>query len=327
MKSCFLFPNAISRFSLPVHIAVMAVWNAGRVAQAADRGGKTKQGEGHRSIVTQGDQKAEKVLVDCILGAFPEARILSEEDADNSNMLKKDRPDGLMEAELAFIIDPVDGTAPYGSYLGTWCVSAGVMKNGMLIGSAVYAPDLNGGMLLVAEEGKGTIVIDGALDSVREIAPPETSTAPKKATVFRGVDSDLYEVMIRRIPEIAMNVRVTGVANSGILALAQVASGRITAVIQTPQKAWDWAGAYRAVLEAGRIFSFFRLVPDPTASGADMLVEGGVNAYDFDAFCYDKGNRLGFVAGEPAMVRRLMKVMPRTGWSRTNPENVSGAWQ
>ncbi len=325
-----LVPNTISRFSQPVKTAVMAVVMGGEGAQKADRDGKTKQGEGHRSIVTQGDQWAEQMLVHAILGNFPNARILSEESEqseEHPNLLNHKCPTGLMEAELAYIIDPVDGTAPYGSYLGTWCVSAGVMKNGMLVGSAVYAPDLNGGMLLVAEEGKGTVVIDGALDSVREIVPPETSTTPKKATVFRGVDSDLYEVMIRRIPEIAMNVRVTGVANSGILALAQVASGRITAVIQTPQKAWDWAGAYRAVLEAGRIFSFFRLVPDPIVPGTDMLVEVGVNTYDFDAFCYDKVNRLGFVAGEPAMVRRLMKVLPRTGWARTNPETTSGAWQ
>ena len=92
-----------------------------------------------------------------------------------------------------------------------------------------------------------------------------------------------------------------------------------------PQKSWDWAGAFRAVLETGRTVSFFRLLPDPSAQKSDMLVE--VDGYDFDAFRYAKQHRLGFVAGEPDMVRRIMEQMPRTGYNRTNPETVAGVWK
>ncbi|TSC81713.1 MAG: myo-inositol-1(or 4)-monophosphatase [Parcubacteria group bacterium Gr01-1014_19] len=325
-----LIQNSVARLSASVRIAVKAVMHAGEVAQKADRGAKTKDGEGHRSVVTQGDQRAEAVLVEEILQHFPKsARILSEEDADNQNMLKKDCPDGLMEATYAYIIDPVDGTAPYGSYLGNWCVSAGVMQHGEIVGGAVYAPDLNGGMLLVSDRERCVRVIDPStsddpLNLFGDFAEP---VLPKNATVFFGVDSMLYPSLTKLMPEIAANVRVTGIANSGILALAQVACGRITAVIQTPQKAWDWAGAYRAVLETGRIFSFFRLVPDSENPGTDKLVEVGENTYDFDAFKYEKRNRLGYVAGEPAMVRRLMRLLPRKGYARTNPETVSGNWK
>lgn len=320
--------KVFDRFSDPICVAAEAVMKAGEVAQIADRGAKTKAGEGHRSIVTQGDQGAEKVLVDRILDDFPEARILSEEDAENPRMLDKKNPIGLIEAELSYIIDPIDGTAPYGAHLGNWCVSAGVMERGKLIGGAVYAPDINGGMLLIAEEGVGTFVSDPSVQNFNaRITKPAVSTDPKNATVFRGVDSDLYCSVTALMPVIAANVRVTGTANSGILALAQVACGRQTAVIQTPQKAWDWAGAYRAVLEAGRIFSFFRLVPDPESPGSDMLVEAGENTYDFDAFRYEKKHRLGFVAGEAEMVRRLMRLLPRKGFARINPETASGAWK
>ncbi|MEK7641192.1 MAG: inositol monophosphatase family protein [Patescibacteria group bacterium] len=327
--------RALTDFYPAIRTAAKAAAEAGRVAQWSDRGAKTKAGEGHRSIVTAGDHGAEKILVEKILRDFPQSKILSEEDADNPNMLKKDDPAGLFEAPLAFIIDPIDGTAPYGSFLGTWCVSAGVMVNGNLFGGAVYAPDLNGGMLVVAQDGLGGNIYDGPQSEMWQrrnwLEPLEDkdnqSTDPKKATVFFGVDSMLYKSMTDLMPTIAANVRVTGIANSGILALAQVACGRITAVVQTPQKAWDWAGAYRAVLETGRIFSFFRLVPDTENPGADKLVEVGENKYDFKAFKYEKVNRLGYVAGEPEMVRRLMALLPRKGWARTNPENVSGAWK
>ncbi len=323
-------------FSTPIRELTHAVVKAGEAAQSANRGAKTKAGEGHRSVVTQGDQQSEKVLIDGILRYFPKALILSEEDADNPNMLKKDNPAGLLVADSAFIIDPIDGTAPYGSYLGNWCVSAGMMNEGELTGGAIHVPDLNGGMTVVSEKGKGAVVIDNCPSHRwKEVKSLSDSTDPKNATVFFGVDSMLYPSLTKLMPEIAANVRVTGIANSGILALAQVACGRITAVIQTPQKAWDWAGAYRAVLESGRIFSFFRLVRDwegPLDEETkkplmDKLVEVGENTYDFEAFCYEKMKRLGFVAGEPEMVRRLMRLLPRRGFARTNPEKVSGDWK
>ncbi len=332
----FYFKNSAieslaSRFSPPIRTVIPIVIEAGYVAQQANRGAKTKTGDGYRSIVTEGDQNSEAVLVRSLLSAFPEALILSEEDTDNQNMLSKDCPTGLMEAELAFIIDPIDGTASYGSYLGNWCVSVGMMMRGKLIGGVVYAPDLNGGMLLVSEERIGAVVAENCLLNDCRVTNLDlfiTPTAAKNSVVFRGVDSDLYapigELFSRNI---APMIRVTGITNSGILGLAQVACGRLTAVIQMPQRSWDWAGAYRAVLATGRIFSFFRLTPDPTASNSAILVEVGENIYDFDAFRYEKKYRLGYVAGEPDMVRRLIKFLPRKGLSLENPETIFEVWE
>jgi len=308
--------------------AVRAVVVAGDETKAISLNATVKTGDGHRSIVTEADSDAEKILVNCLLKNFPNAKILSEEDASGPNMLDKNNPAGILDEELVFVIDPIDGTAPRASNLATWCVSAGIMRRGTLIGSAVYAPAINGGMLIWAELGETTHVAEWNFQKITAF-PNIPRHKPKDSFVMVGVDSTLYPSFLGVLPEIAANVRCVGVANSGILGLAQVACQRAQAIIQTPQKAWDWAGAYYALLQSGNVFCCFRLVPDPYDYGMDMLVEEPSDAaLGFDAFRYlPKQNRLGFVAGEPDLCGRVMDLLPRHGWARTNPDAASGNWK
>lgn len=311
-----------------VRRAALSALAAGDMTKKMKLESEVKAGDGHRSIVTKADKTAEAMLVADLVEQFPDAKIMSEEDADNANMVDKKNPEALLSSELAFVVDPVDGTAPRASKLGTWCVGVGVLWRGEMIGSVIYAPAINDGMLVVSELGGAPRVTEwGGMSEV--IYPPAKSTAPKNCFVTFGVDSTLYPSMMNILPEIAANVRCIGMANSGILALAQLACGRVQAVVQTPQKAWDWATAHNAVLQGGKVFRFFRFVPDPDAdpkAESDMLVPAPT--YDLDAFRYlPKQHRLGFVAGEPEIADRIFNLLPRRGLARTNPETVSGNWK
>jgi fructose-1,6-bisphosphatase/inositol monophosphatase family enzyme len=306
-----------------------AVVAAGDQIKMLDPVFKVKEGEGHRSGVTKGDEISQGTLLERLSASFPEAKFLSEEGkGEHPNLLDVKSPNGILDAPLAFIMDPLDGTAPYSNKLGTWCIAVGVMARGQIVGSVVYAPAVQGGMLVVADRDGNVRIAEWDFTKIEAAPRLTTCTKPQKCFVAMGVDPTLYPTFTRLLDGIGANIKAWGLTNSGILGITQAACGRIQAVIQTPQKVWDWAPAYAAVIATGRIIRFFRLVPDPThqtAPPTDILAP--VELYDFAAFCsMPKSNRLGFVAGEPDIVNRIWNLLPRRGWARTNPDTASGTW-
>lgn len=306
--------------------AIQAVISAGTAIKQLDPVFEVKESEGHRSGITKGDALAQETIIDHLSREYPDAVFLSEEgNGDHKNLLTPKNPQGILEAKLAFIIDPTDGTAAYASKLGTWCIGIAVLKYGNIVGSVVYAPALNGGILLVAQEN-GPVVVSEWDFAKTSVLTSAKELPPKKCLVAMGVDLTLYHSMMGIVPIIGANIKAWNLANSGILSLTQVACGRLQAIIQSPQRVWDWAPAYRAVLETGNVFRFFRLIPDPDVADTHMLVP--VENYDFDAFCVlPKENRLGFVAGEPGISERIFNLLPRRGWSRIDPINTTASWK
>jgi myo-inositol-1(or 4)-monophosphatase len=314
--------NVTAAWPFPMRILTDAVLEAGMAIPCLPRTFEVKAGEGHRSGVTKGDEMSRDILFSKLTEAFPEALILSEEESSHPQSLPKENPQGILGEGLRFVIDPLDSTARYGQKMDGWSVGGGMLICGDIMGGAVFAPASNGGLLVAATIGQGVTIVewDGRqTNTISSIALPETP--PKKSVVLLGVDALLYGNIATLNPTIAANVRAVFTSGSGLLGLAWVAARRAQAIIQTPQKAWDWVGAYRAIIESGNVFRFFR------------IVEGNlvpVETYDFDAFRTLKNsnaNRLGFVAGEPDMAERLFNLLPKTGWERTIPDTVSGMWK
>ena len=301
-------------FSVEIQKAVLVAIEAGMVINTFVGTANMKAGDGHRSVITKNDECGQTLIMDQLKKTFPQALFLGEEDSGDTNILSKHQPVGLSAKGVRFIIDPIDGTTLYAARLGNWSVVIGVMVDGELVGSVIFAPTNNSGLLVVAEKGNGLFAIeDGYVEKLPVLSP----VSPNASVVLLGVDTLLYSTITQIIPTIAANVRGMYVSGSGALGLAQVAIGRAQAIIQTPQKAWDWAGAYRLVIEAGGTFAFFKL-------NAGNLI--WTNEISFSAFCYASENRLGFIAGEPSFVERLKKLLPVIGWSRLNPDIVSGNW-
>lgn len=291
-------------------VAAESVVRAGRLAASQDfRYSQVKTGESHRSVVTDGDRKSEAEMIRVQLAAYPNARVLSEENADNPNMLNKSCPTGLMEAEIAFINDPIDGTTPYAARLGNWCVSAGVMRRGQLVAGAIFSPEINGGWLVVAERERGVFGVEGSSKVFLKHRVGDSPESASKSIVLFGVDSTMYQNMAGVFPKVAGSVKSVGISGSGLLALAQLADRRVQAVVQTPQRPWDWAGGYVPVLESGSVFKFFRL-------DGEELVFVDPDWKNPQTFSADKEHRLGFVAGEPHLVEAIAKLLPRTGFVR-----------
>lgn len=293
-----------------------AVFTAGETIKTMPRNFEVKEGEGHRSGTTEGDHLAQQIIVNAVISQIPNARILCEEESVHPAVLPKNNPDGIFDGTTV-IIDPVDSTLHYGEDTGGWAVTAGLMHNSTLVGSAVYAPGINDGFMLVSEAGMGVSILEWGGKVTHNVS--DENREPKKSVVRLGVDALLYPNLVAVVPTIATNVKGVLTTGSGVLGLALLACGRVQAVIQTPQKAWDWATIFNAVIQGGSQFYFFRIIENGN------LEE--VGHYDYASFCFTpKQNRLGFVAGKPNFAEKLLALIPKRDWSRLNPDTVSGSW-
>ncbi len=84
------------------------------------------------SPVTEADEQIEQLLIERISAAHPDHGILGEESARRG-----------LQQEYVWAVDPIDGTDSFVSGLPTWCISIGLLRNGMPYAGAVYLPLLD----------------------------------------------------------------------------------------------------------------------------------------------------------------------------------------
>ena len=93
-----------------LNIAVQAAYNAGSIIQQDSRNLERIKVDrkGHNDFVTEVDKKAEQIIIQTILKAFPNHNIMSEEDGSIDN-----------NSDTTWIIDPIDGTNSNDSFVKT----------------------------------------------------------------------------------------------------------------------------------------------------------------------------------------------------------------
>jgi fructose-1,6-bisphosphatase/inositol monophosphatase family enzyme len=111
--------------------------------------GAVRQKTSAEDLVTDADEAAEKVIAAKLAKAFPGAVVIGEEAVSADEGLL-DRLDG---ADLAFVVDPVDGTKNFASGLTLFGVMAGVVMRGEIVGGVILDPI--GGDWTIAVRGEG----------------------------------------------------------------------------------------------------------------------------------------------------------------------------
>lgn len=117
-------------------------------------------------LVTEADVNAELFITAELKSRFPDAVIVGEEAcSDNPDLLK-----GLGEADLAFTIDPVDGTFNFASGVPLFGVMLAVVVKGETVAGIIYDP--MGKDWLLASKGSGAHIrqINGDMSAVK-VAP------------------------------------------------------------------------------------------------------------------------------------------------------------
>ena len=193
--------------------------------------------KGPADFVSNADKKAEKIVIETIEQARPEAGILAEESGGKVG----DDP------TKRFIIDPLDGTTNFLHGLPHWAVSIGYELRGDLIAGVVYDPIKD--ELFWAERGQGAYLNDRRI----RVSARRSMTESIFGTgiPFAGHDEAGRVLFQKRLD--AMMVHTAGVRRWGAasLDLCYVAAGRLDGFFERGLSPWDTAAGAVIVKEAG----------------------------------------------------------------------------
>ncbi len=222
-----------------LEVARQAAQAAGRVllAHYAAREALTIDQKGRNDFVSQADREAEAVIFALLAQHFPQDGLLGEETGQA----------GVAGAAFVWCIDPLDGTSNFLKGAHNWCVSIGLLQNGMPVLGVVHDPVRQ--EMFEGAEGLG----------VRENGQPmkvSAVDAPDRAAVGIGhvqrVPVEVFCADTARLLNAGFAFRQVG---AGALMLAYLAAGRIDAYFERHMWPWDAIAGLALLRLAGGRFA------------------------------------------------------------------------
>ncbi|TCT35185.1 inositol monophosphatase family protein [Martelella mediterranea] len=215
-------------------------------------------------LVTVADTGAERVIKAGIAELLPEALFIGEEGvAADPDLLPK-----LKDADLAVVVDPIDGTFNFANGISAFGVMLAIVKNGETIAGLIYDP--MGDDFMVAEKGSGSWL-------------KRSDGSSQKMTVAEPVPLDQ---MIG-----AASVSFTSSEKRGQL-LANTAKVRFAASYRCA------AVEYRAFASGGlSFFTYMKLMPWDHLAGVLIGQEAGGYIARYDGSPYRPENLDGGLLG------------------------------
>jgi len=252
-----------------LNIAVRAARAAGKILTKnfGEKADFKAQMKTHNDWVTALDKAAEEAIIAVIKKSYPKHSILAEESGLQTGA----------DADVTWIIDPLDGTTNYLRGIPHFAISIAVAVKGVVQHAVVYDPLRED--LFTATRGAGAqrndkrIRVSNAKDLQSTVLA--TGFPFKNKTllpVHQAIFADLFEPVA--------DMRRGGAA---ALDLAYVASGILDGFWEFGLQPWDTAAGDLLVREAGGIVSDFR-------GGHDYQKHGNI------------------VAGAPKVVKELLGV-------------------
>ena len=235
-----------------LNIAVRAARRAGSIINRAALGAEALEVRAKQAndYVTQVDRAAEEAIIDIVRKAYPDHGFLAEESGGRS-------PD----AEVRWIIDPLDGTTNFIHGFPQYCVSIAIEQRGALAHAVVYDPARN--ELFTASKGRGAFLNDRRVRVSRCVRLKDALVGT--GFPFKEIDRlDLYLKQLRTLMGSTSGVRRPGAA---ALDLAYVACGRLDAFWELGLSPWDMAAGALLIQEAGGLVGGLRGEGDYLESG------------------------------------------------------------
>lgn len=129
--------------------------------------GDVQAKSGPLDLVTTADEQAEKRLATGLERLFPGCAVVGEEAASRDNGLLAT----IADAELCFVVDPVDGTANFCAGLPLFGTMVAVLRRGVVITAVMHDPVGDDTAVAVAGQGAWLEDASGARNALRVAAP------------------------------------------------------------------------------------------------------------------------------------------------------------
>ena len=197
--------------------------------------------KGHNDFVTSIDHAAEAAIIETLGNAYPSHGFLAEE----SGATKGD-------ADITWIIDPLDGTTNYMHGYPQFAVSIGCQVEGRMEHGVIYDPMRQ--EIFTASRGNGAYLENRRL----RVSNRRSLDGALIGTGFPYRDNlhllDTYMAMFKAITQKTAGMRRPGAA---ALDLAYVAAGRTDGFWEFGLRAWDTAAGTLMIREAGGLVATF----------------------------------------------------------------------
>jgi len=182
-----------------------------------------------RDVVTEADHLSEALILEAIRASYPADAILAEETGEHKAKAGEAPTSG---RGRVWIVDPLDGTVNYANGLPVFCVSIGLVVDGVPSVGVILDPTRNE---VFAATVDGPATLNGR---------PVRASAKDKLTDYVISMALNGRSAASRARNVRKAIRISRNMGSAALALAYVANGRFDAFVQQGGlSAWDVAAA------------------------------------------------------------------------------------
>ena len=204
--------------------------------------GAVRAKSGPLDLVTDADEAAERLIADGLRALLPGCLVVGEEAAAGDPALL----DGLGDADLAFVVDPLDGTANFVAGVPVFGSMAAAIRRGEVVAAWIHDPV--GDDTAMALRGEGAWVEDtaGRRQALRAAAPVPVERMIG-AISWGFMAEPLRSRVAARLPRLAAAVGYRCAAQEYRLA----AAGHVHLLVYNRLLPWDHAPGWLLHREAG----------------------------------------------------------------------------
>ncbi len=169
--------------------------------------GDVRTKDGPLDLVTEADEAAERHITKALIRRFPGCVVVGEEAASANPRLL----DQLAGADLAFVVDPVDGTGNFAWGLPLFATMAAVLIRGEIVASVIHDPVGRDSAIALRQQGAFTQSEDGRRVDLR-VAPPVPVAEMIGGASWRYLAPELGARVAARLARVAasFNYRCAG---------------------------------------------------------------------------------------------------------------------
>lgn len=191
-----------------------------------------------QDFVSEVDRQTEAFIRESLLTLFPDDTVLGEEGGGNVG-------------SRTWIVDPIDGTTNFVRGIPFWCLSAGLVVDGVPAVGVIYDPCRD--EMFSAHRGAAAM-LNGVPMRV------SSTSEPARAILAIGFN---FKAPVERHNRLLAGLLSAGAVyrmhGAGALALAHVAAGRLDGFWEAFIHPWDVAAGIVLVTEAGGVVSDYPL--------------------------------------------------------------------